>query len=95
MKSKRVVIGLGLGELWALANREKRFPKQGDHVVALGHKGSFVISCVDGDLSTAELKATGRGFALSTIPWSTLTFLDKGDASQVAAPIVREVTKGE
>jgi hypothetical protein len=59
-----------------MANRKKRIPKQGDHVVALGHKGDFVISSVDGDLCTAELKPTGPGFALSTIPWRKLTFLD-------------------
>jgi hypothetical protein len=78
-----------------MANRKKRIPKQGDHVVALGHKGAFVISSVDGDLCTAELKPTGRGFALSTIPWSTLAFLDEEDASQAAARIIREATKGE
>jgi len=65
-----------------MANRKKRIPKQGDLVVVLGHKGDFVISSVDGDLCTAELKPMGRGFALSTIPWSTLTFLDEEDASE-------------
>jgi hypothetical protein len=35
-----------------MANRKKRIPKQGDQVVALGHKGAFVISSVDGDLCT-------------------------------------------
>ena len=78
-----------------MTNRKKRTPKQGDHVVALGHKGAFVISSVDGDLCTAELKPTGGGYALSTIPWSTLTFLDEEDASQAAARILREATKGE
>jgi hypothetical protein len=77
-----------------MANRKKRIPKQGDRVVALGHKGDFVISSVDSDLCTAELKPTGRGFALSTIPWSTLTLLDEEDASQATARIVREATKG-
>jgi hypothetical protein len=78
-----------------MANRKKRIPKQGDHVLALGHKGAFVISSVDGDLCTAELKPTGRGFALSTIPWRTLAFLDEEDSSQAATGIVREPTKGE
>ena len=78
-----------------MANRKKRIPKQGEHVVALGHEGAFVISSVDGDLCTAELKPTGRGLALSTIPWRTLTFLEEEDASQGAARIVREATKGE
>ena len=77
-----------------MASRKKRIPKQGDHVVALGHKGAFVISSVDGDLCTAELKPTGRGFALSTIPWSKLTFLTE-DASQSAAEIVSESPNGE
>lgn len=92
---RRLVIGPGPWETVGMANRKKRIPKQGDHVVALGHKGAFVISSVDGDLCTAELKPTGRGFALSTIPWSTLTFLDEEDATQAAARIVREVTKAE
>jgi hypothetical protein len=78
-----------------MANRKKRIPKQGDQVVALGHKGAFVISSVDGDLCTAELKPTGTGFAFSTIPWRTLTFLDEEDASQASARLVRETTKGE
>jgi hypothetical protein len=78
-----------------MASRKKRIPKQGDYVVALGHKGDFIISSVDDDLCTAELKPTGPGFALSTIPWSTLTYLDEEDASQSAARIVREATKGE
>jgi len=78
-----------------MASRKKRIPKQGDHVVALGHNGAFVISSVDGDPCAAELTPTGRGLALSTIPRSTLTFLDEEDASQAAAGIVREATKGE
>jgi hypothetical protein len=78
-----------------MANRKKRSPKQGDRVVALGHHGAFVISSVDGDLCTVELKPTAGSFALSTIPWRTLTFLDEEDASQAAAGIVREATKGE
>ncbi len=78
-----------------MANRKKRIPKQGDRVVALGHKGDFVISSVDSDLCTAELKPTGRGFTLSTIPWSTLAFLDEEGSSHAAARIVRNATKGE
>jgi len=90
-----VVIGPGPWENVGMASRKKRIPKQGDHVVVLGHNGAFVISSVDGDLCTAELTPTGRGLALSTIPWSTLTFLDEEDASQAAARIVRKATKGE
>jgi hypothetical protein len=78
-----------------MANRKKRIPKEGEHVVALGHKGAFVISSVDGDLCTAELKPTGDGFALSTIPWSKLAFLDEEDDSQAAARILREATQRE
>ena len=89
----------GSNRVWAvgncgMANRKKHIPKRGDRVVALGHNGAFVISSVDRDLCTAELKPTGRGFGLSTIPWSTLAFLDEEDAS-LAARIVREATKGE
>ena len=67
------------GKLLRMANRKKRIPKLDDRVAVLGHTGPFVISSVDGDLRTVELKPIGRHFALSTIPWRTLTFLDEED----------------
>jgi hypothetical protein len=35
----------------------------------------------------------GVDFALSAIPWDSLTFLDEEDSSQAAARIVREATE--
>jgi hypothetical protein len=62
-----------------MANRERRIPKLDDRVAVLGHTGAFVISSIDRGLRTVELKPIGRHFALSTIPWRTLTFLDEID----------------
>jgi hypothetical protein len=57
-----------------------RIPKKGDRVAALGHSGAFVIYSLDISLRTAELRRIGSTFALSTIPWEALTFLDESDA---------------
>jgi hypothetical protein len=46
----------------------KRIPREGDCVGTLGHSGTFVVSYVDNDLRTVELKMIGNDFALSTIP---------------------------
>jgi hypothetical protein len=69
----------GLWETVGMANRKKRMPKLDDRVAVLGHTGAFLISSVDGDLRTVELKPIGRHFALSTIPWRALRFLDEKD----------------
>jgi len=69
----------GLQETVSMASRKKRIPKLDDRVAVLGHTGAFVISSVDGDLRTVELKPIGRHFALSTIPWRVWTFLDEED----------------
>jgi len=69
----------GLQETVSMASRKKRIPKLDDRVAVLGHTGAFVISSVDGDLRTVELKPIGRHFALSAIPWRALTFLDQED----------------
>jgi hypothetical protein len=65
-----------------MANRKKRIPKLVDRVAVLGHSGAFVISSVDSDLRTVELKPIGRHFALSAVPWRALTFLDEEDKTQ-------------
>lgn len=70
-----------------------RIPKIGDRVAALGRNGAFVVYSIDGDLRCVELKLIGKELRLSTIPWKELTFLDKEDASQDAARIVREATE--
>lgn len=64
--------------------------KDGDRVAALGQNGAFVVYCIDADLRCVELKLIGQELRLSSIPGKNLTFLDKGDASQAAARIVRE-----
>jgi hypothetical protein len=56
--------------------KQKRVPKKGDRVAALGHHGTFVVSDVDKTIEAVELRMIGRGVALSTIPWATLTYLD-------------------
>jgi hypothetical protein len=78
-----------------MANSKKRLPNKGDRVAALGQHGTFVVSQVDSTIQTVELKMIGRDFALSTIPWRALTFLDELDASQAAARIVRDATKDQ
>jgi hypothetical protein len=70
-----------------------RIPKIGDRVAALRQNGAFVVYCIDRDLRCVELKLIGQELRLSSIPWKDLTFLDKGDASQAAARIVREATE--
>jgi hypothetical protein len=69
----------GLWETVGMANRKKHIPKLDDRVAVLGHTGAFVISSVDGDLRTVELKPIGRHFALSAIPWRALRYLDEED----------------
>jgi hypothetical protein len=69
----------GLWETVGMANRKKHIPKLDDRVAVLGHTGAFVISSVDGDLRTVELKPIGRNFALSAIPWRALRYLDEED----------------
>ena len=60
-----------------VGNRKKRIPTKGDRVVVIGQDGTFVVYDVDSRLRCAELKLIGHDFALSTIPWSALTFLDE------------------
>jgi len=78
-----------------MANRKKRIPKTGDRVAALGQNGTFIVYSIDSSLRTAELKLIGHDFALSSIPWGALTFLDELDSSQNALRIVRESTEGK
>jgi hypothetical protein len=60
-----------------VGSRKKRIPKKGDRAAALGQDGTFVVYDVDSRLRCAELKLIGHDFALSSIPWSALTFLDE------------------
>jgi hypothetical protein len=56
---------------------KNRIPKKGDRVAMQGEKGTFVVYDVDGSLECAELKPIGHELAMSSIPWSKLTFLDE------------------
>ncbi len=80
-------------QITARDQRKKRIPKIGDHVSAVGHKGAFIISSVDGSAESAELKQIGHDLALNTIAWGDLTFLDELDESQNALRVVREATE--
>jgi hypothetical protein len=59
--------------------KKKRIPKIGDHVSTEGRKGSFIISSIDSNTESAELKPIGHDLALSTMPWEDMTFLDELD----------------
>lgn len=61
----------------SVANNKNRIPEKGDRVTAAGHEGVFVVYNLDDSLEVAELKQIGRDLALSTVPWRTLTFLEK------------------
>lgn len=76
-----------------MAKRKKRIPKIGDHVSVEGHKGAFIVSSIDSNTESAELKQIGHDLALSTIPWEDLIFLDELDESQNALRVVREATE--
>jgi hypothetical protein len=57
--------------------RKHRIPKKGDRVAIRGDEGAFVVYSVDHSLECAELKQIGLELALSSIPWTKLTFLDE------------------
>ncbi|MFZ0817592.1 MAG: hypothetical protein WAM78_18850 [Candidatus Sulfotelmatobacter sp.] len=61
--------------------KKHRIPKKGDRVAIRGDEGAFVVYGLDDRLECAELKQIGREFALSSIPWRELTFLDERDSS--------------
>ncbi len=72
-----------------------RIPKIGDRVAASGQNGSFVVSSVDNDRRTVELKLKGEGLNLSTIPWRALIFLSRNNTSkpQPALRVVGETAE--
>jgi hypothetical protein len=57
--------------------KNNRIPQKGDRVGIQGDDGVFVVYSIDDSLECAELKQIGRGLALSSIPWSKLTFVDE------------------
>jgi hypothetical protein len=64
-----------------MANRKTHIPKKGDRVAALGQNDAFIVYSVDSRIRCAELKLVGQDFALSSIPWTALTFLDEQEES--------------
>jgi hypothetical protein len=78
-----------------MAKPKNRIPQNGDRVEVRGQKGAFVVYSVSHKHQVVELKQIGQDFALSSIPWAALTFLDELDESQNALRVVREATEGE
>jgi len=54
-----------------------RSPKRGEKVVAIGHKGTFIVTKVSPDGFLVNLKLVGSNFELFDIPTSTLDYMDK------------------
>jgi hypothetical protein len=73
--------------------RLRRTPKVGDRVGFVDHTGVFAVTEVHQD--TVKLQSLKGGPVEAGIPWSMLIFLDKEDASQAAARIVREATEDQ
>jgi hypothetical protein len=72
-------------------SKKKRIPKKGDRVAIQGDEGAFIVYGVDDRLECAELRQIGRELALSTIPWSKLTFLDEpGSGQNALRPDIRQ-----
>ncbi len=63
----------------------RRNSEKGDRVAARRQHGTFIVSSVDSDRMTVELKMIGHNSRLSAIPWGALTFLDELDSSQNAS----------
>ncbi len=81
----QLAFGPGLWEDVGMTKPKKRIPKKGDRVAARRQHGTFIVSSVDSDLLTVELRMIGDDLRLIAIPWGALTFLDELDASQAAA----------
>jgi hypothetical protein len=78
-----------------MSKRQRRIPKIGDLVAAKGETGAFLVYGIDSSLRCAEIKQIGHEFALSSIRWEVLTFLDELDGSQAAAPDRERSHKGK
>lgn len=53
-------------------------------MAAIGQNGVFVVHNIDSSLRRVEPQLIGHDFALSSIPWSVLTYLDELDTSHSA-----------
>ncbi len=89
----QVAIRAGCGKLLGMARRKARIPKKGDRVSVQGRNGVFVVSRIDVDGLTADMKQIGRDLTLGTVSWTELTFIDELDESQNALRVVREATE--
>lgn len=95
MDSHRLAFSTGLCETVGMAKPKKRIPQKGDRVAARRQHGAFIVSSVDSDLLTVELRMIGDDLRLISIPWGALTFLDELDESQNALRVVREATENQ
>ena len=83
-----------------MADIEKFAPKNGQVVIAQGHERTFKVLNVSEDSQTADIQLFSLsrqmllGAVMRGIRCSTLHHF-KEDASQAAARIVREATKGK
>jgi hypothetical protein len=72
---------------------KNRMPKIGDRVLPNVQHGVFVVSEIDAEAQTAKLKKIGSHDIVLTVRWKDFGFLDKEDAGQAAARIVREAAR--
>jgi hypothetical protein len=77
----------------SLAMENNRMPKIGDRVLPNVQHGLFVVSEIDAEAQTAELKKVGSPDIVLTVGWQDFGFLDKEDASQATTRIVREAPR--
>jgi hypothetical protein len=66
-----------------MASSKNRIPKIGDRVSARGETEAVVIYSVGHKHQVVGVKQIGQDFALSTISWKTLTFLDDPESYNV------------
>jgi hypothetical protein len=96
LKSTGLAKKTGLWETVGMA--KQRVPHVGDRVFAVGHNSAFVVTEVNGDNQTAQLRRIGTEtptFPYLQVSWNNLSFSDAEDSSQAAARIVREATEGK
>jgi hypothetical protein len=74
------------------ASVQGRVPKKGDRVGANGRIGVFAVVEVRRIPKVVDLQSLKGGPVEKGIPWTALTFMDKEEAGQAAARIVREPT---
>jgi hypothetical protein len=61
-----------------MAKLKQRIPRKGDRVTVRGEKGTYAVYLIDESIHAADLTKMGSDLRLASIPWDSLTFLDKG-----------------